>query len=94
MASDFNSAKVLKEIRKSSWNLSFDVAWRWFKEPGVGDEMEIQIRALVIISLKNGECLDLEVLAAQFTVCVYSEYLAMRKWGGLILFLQVSWHRN
>lgn len=79
MASDFNSAKVLKEIRKSSWNLSFDVAWRWFKEPGVGDEMEIQIRALVIISLKHGECLDLEVLAAQFTVRVYSEYLAMRR---------------
>lgn len=49
------------------------------KSQGWEIRWEIQIRALVIISLKHGECLDLEVLAAQFTVCVYSEYLAMRR---------------
>jgi hypothetical protein len=40
LASDFNSVKVLKEIRKSSWNLSFDVVWRWFKESEEGGEMQ------------------------------------------------------
>lgn len=52
--------------------------------------MEIQIRALVIISLYPGQCLGLEVLAAEVTVTVASTW----SWEGEEDSYSFQWHRN